>query len=96
MPDFRGNRYMNTLGNLLAEPRAALLFIDFERGDVLHLQGKTQILWQAEGHPGVEGAERYWRFDVHRAAFCGGAAVAGTRSGIFAGNAGDRGVAPLK
>ena len=55
------------LGNLLAEPRAALLFIDFERGDVLHLQGKTQILWQAEGHPGVEGAERYWRFDVHRA-----------------------------
>ncbi|HAT3675537.1 TPA: pyridoxamine 5'-phosphate oxidase [Serratia marcescens] len=67
MPDFRGNRYMNTLGNLLAEPRAALLFIDFERGDVLHLQGKTQIIWQAEGHPGVEGAERYWRFDVHRA-----------------------------
>ncbi|MBX9329831.1 pyridoxamine 5'-phosphate oxidase family protein, partial [Serratia marcescens] len=67
MPDFRGNRYMNTLGNLLAEPRAALLFIDFDRGDVLHLQGKTQILWQTQGDPGVEGAERYWRFDVHRA-----------------------------
>lgn len=49
MPDFRGNRYMNTLGNLLAEPRAALLFIDFDRGDVLHLQGKTQILWQTQG-----------------------------------------------
>ena len=36
-------------------------------GDVLHLQGETQILWQAEGDPGVEGAERYWRFDVRRA-----------------------------
>ncbi|MDT3249776.1 pyridoxamine 5'-phosphate oxidase family protein [Serratia sp. root2] len=67
IPDFRGNRYMNTLGNLLAEPRAALLFIDFDSGDILHLQGETQILWQADiDHP-VEGAERYWRFDMRRA-----------------------------
>ena len=63
IPDFRGNRYMNTLGNLLAQPRAALLFIDFARGDILHLQGETQILWQAENEA-VEGAERYWRFDI--------------------------------
>ncbi|MHA7847463.1 pyridoxamine 5'-phosphate oxidase family protein [Serratia sp. D1N4] len=66
IPDFRGNRYMNTLGNLLVQPRAALLFIDFEQGDILHLQGETQILWQP-GKIGVEGAERYWRFDVARA-----------------------------
>jgi hypothetical protein len=32
IPDFRGNRYFNTLGNLIAEPRASLLFIDFEKG----------------------------------------------------------------
>ncbi|HHQ6568892.1 TPA: pyridoxamine 5'-phosphate oxidase family protein [Serratia fonticola] len=63
IPDFRGNRYMNTLGNLLAQPRAALLFIDFARGDILHLQGETQILWQAE-NAAVAGAERYWRFDI--------------------------------
>ncbi|MGO2157466.1 MAG: pyridoxamine 5'-phosphate oxidase family protein [Serratia proteamaculans] len=67
IPDFRGNRYMNTLGNLLAEPRAALLFIDFENGSILHLQGETQILWQAEVGQGVAGAERYWRFDIHSA-----------------------------
>lgn len=67
-PDFRGNRYMNTFGNLLLQPRAAMLFIDFERGDVLHLQGTTQILWQAKGEKWqVEGAERYWRFDIVRA-----------------------------
>lgn len=66
IPDFRGNRYMNTLGNLLAQPRAALLFIDFALGDILHLQGETQILWQAESG-GVVGAERYWRFDITRA-----------------------------
>ncbi len=46
MPDFRGNRYMNTLGNLLAEPRAALLFIDFDRGDAAPAR-KNADLWRA-------------------------------------------------
>ncbi|HEI8866276.1 pyridoxamine 5'-phosphate oxidase family protein [Serratia sp. AKBS12] len=67
IPDFRGNRYMNTLGNLLAEPRAALLLADFESGDVLHLQGITQIVWQPDAVPNPTPAERYWRFDIQRA-----------------------------
>ncbi|NDL62525.1 pyridoxamine 5'-phosphate oxidase family protein [Acerihabitans arboris] len=67
IPDFRGNRYMNTLGNLLAQPRAALLFIDFAQGDILHLQGETRILWQAENGNEVQGAERYWRVDLANA-----------------------------
>ena len=29
VPDFRGNRYFNTLGNLVSDPRAALVFVDF-------------------------------------------------------------------
>jgi uncharacterized protein len=37
IPDFSGNRYFNTLGNLLGEPRAALLFVDFTNGDLLQL-----------------------------------------------------------
>jgi predicted pyridoxine 5'-phosphate oxidase superfamily flavin-nucleotide-binding protein len=45
VPDYRGNRYFNTLGNLLGDPRAALLFIDFERGDLLQLQGSVAIDW---------------------------------------------------
>ena len=39
VPDFAGNSYFNTLGNLLREPRAALLFVDFRDGTVLQLQG---------------------------------------------------------
>ncbi len=35
IPDFRGNRYFNTLGNLLLEPRAGLLFVDFQDGGLL-------------------------------------------------------------
>src|SRR5262249_44866711 len=66
IPDFRGNRYFNTLGNFLGEPRGSLLFIDFETGDLLQLQGKTRIDWSQEAAHRFEGAERLWHFDVTR------------------------------
>jgi uncharacterized protein len=66
IPDFRGNRFYNTLGNLLGDPRAGLLFIDFASGDILQLQGRTTIDWHPEGS-GPAGAERLWRVDVTRA-----------------------------
>jgi len=66
IPDFRGNRYFNTLGNLLGEPRAALLFIDFATGDLLQLQGRVEIDWNGNMSRMVEAAERLWRFHVVR------------------------------
>jgi predicted pyridoxine 5'-phosphate oxidase superfamily flavin-nucleotide-binding protein len=63
IPDFPGNRYYNTLGNLLGEPRAALLFVDFETGDLLQLQGTAKIDWSTKA---VEGAERLWHFEAMR------------------------------
>jgi uncharacterized protein len=64
IPDFRGNRYFNTLGNLLLDDRAGLLFADLATGDVLQLQGRAEILWDR----GAEfvGAERLWRVHVVR------------------------------
>jgi predicted pyridoxine 5'-phosphate oxidase superfamily flavin-nucleotide-binding protein len=56
VPDFRGNRFFNTLGNLLGDPRAGLLFLDFAAGDVLQLQGAVTIDW----------ANRRWRMAVER------------------------------
>jgi hypothetical protein len=44
IPDFSGNRYFNTLGNMVLDARAALLFADFASGDVLHVQGHTDIV----------------------------------------------------
>jgi predicted pyridoxine 5'-phosphate oxidase superfamily flavin-nucleotide-binding protein len=64
VPDFTGNRYFNTLGNLLGEPRAALLFIDFATGDLMQLQGRVSIDWDAQSPGLVPGAERQWRFAV--------------------------------
>ena len=66
IPDFRGNRYFNTLGNLVAEPRASLLFVDFETGDLLQLQGSAQVDWTASAAQPLAGAERLWRFHVAR------------------------------
>jgi uncharacterized protein len=64
VPDFAGNRYFNTLGNLLGEPRAALLFVDFTTGDLIQLQGRVSIDWHTPEL--VAGAERQWRFEVLR------------------------------
>lgn len=75
IPDFRGNRYFNTLGNLLGEPRCSLLFPDFEGGDLLHLQGLASIDWDPSVGGRVLGAERAWRFRIHRGWYRPGAAA---------------------
>jgi len=66
IPDFNGNKYFNTLGNMLLEPRAALLFIDYASGGLLHLQGRTEVLWQSKEAAALTGAERIWRFHISR------------------------------
>ena len=57
-PDFRGNSFFNTLGNLAVNPRTALLFIDFDLGDVLSLTGTAEVLWQGRELEAFLGAER--------------------------------------
>lgn len=75
VPDFRGNRYFNTLGNLLGEPRASLLFPDFETGDLLQLQGVATIDWSPSAAERFEGAERIWHLRIVRGRFRPQAAV---------------------
>jgi len=64
VPDFAGNRYFNTLGNFMINPRAGLLFVDFSSGDLLHLSGRVEILWRGGEAHRLEGAERLWRVAV--------------------------------
>lgn len=56
MPDYAGNRFFNTFGNLQLEPRAALLFVDFATGDLLVVQGHAEVDWDA--------GERHWWLEV--------------------------------
>ena len=64
VPDFSGNLFFNTIGNLLQDPRAGLLAIDFESGDLLYLAVNAEIIWEGAEVASFEAAERLMRFHV--------------------------------
>jgi predicted pyridoxine 5'-phosphate oxidase superfamily flavin-nucleotide-binding protein len=63
IPDFAGNRYFNTLGNILCTGRAGLVVPDFETGDVLLLTGGAAVGVDEGSYAEAAqaGAERLWR-----------------------------------
>ncbi len=63
-PDFTGNFIFNTLGNILVNPKAGLLFIDFETRDLLYLTGHAEIIWEGDEVNNFLAAERFIRFYV--------------------------------
>jgi predicted pyridoxine 5'-phosphate oxidase superfamily flavin-nucleotide-binding protein len=64
IPDYLGNNHFNTLGNFLENPKAGLLFIDFEKGHLLTLTGTVEILWDSPDTEFFAGAERLWKFHI--------------------------------
>ncbi|MEM7547944.1 MAG: pyridoxamine 5'-phosphate oxidase family protein [Pseudomonadota bacterium] len=47
IPDYAGNNFFNTIGNLLENPAIGLVFVDFETGGLLQLTGQATIDWDA-------------------------------------------------
>ncbi|WP_223162151.1 pyridoxamine 5'-phosphate oxidase family protein [Salinicola halophyticus] len=45
IPDYAGNNFFNTIGNLIQDPRVGLLFVDFETGGMLQITGRARIDW---------------------------------------------------
>ncbi|MDX1541195.1 MAG: FAD-binding oxidoreductase, partial [Geminicoccaceae bacterium] len=64
LPDFAGNNHFNTVGNLLLNPRAGFLFVDFETGDLAYMTGTVEIVWEGEEVRAFAGAERLIRFQA--------------------------------
>lgn len=62
VPDFAGNLLFNTLGNFLVNPKAGLVFTDFETGDMLHLTGDAALILESDEIAAFQGAERLWIF----------------------------------
>lgn len=54
IPDYSGNRFFNTLGNILAYPKTGMTFPDFRSGDALQMTGTARLL--------TDGTERAWQF----------------------------------
>lgn len=67
VPDLVGNYFFNTLGNLVAHPLAGLLFVDFERGDLLWLATTAELHWDGPLLAHFPGAQRVLRFRVRQA-----------------------------
>jgi predicted pyridoxine 5'-phosphate oxidase superfamily flavin-nucleotide-binding protein len=67
LPDFAGNRFFNTLGNILLNPRAGLLFIDFESGDLLYVAADAEIIFDGPELDAFAGAERMLRLTIRHA-----------------------------
>jgi predicted pyridoxine 5'-phosphate oxidase superfamily flavin-nucleotide-binding protein len=68
-PDFAGNSFFNTLGNIAANPRAGLIFIDFATGDVLQLTGTAEVVWDGAELAAFAGAQRLLRITVDEGAW---------------------------
>ncbi len=62
IPDFAGNLFFNTLGNILANGKAGLSFADFETGELLQLSGDAEVVLDSPEIAAFHGAERLWRF----------------------------------
>ncbi|MGE0330560.1 MAG: pyridoxamine 5'-phosphate oxidase family protein [Ramlibacter sp.] len=57
VPDYNGNHFFNTLGNIALNPRCGLLFIDFETGGLLQVAASAELLWEGPAvtaHPGAQ------------------------------------------
>jgi predicted pyridoxine 5'-phosphate oxidase superfamily flavin-nucleotide-binding protein len=54
IPDYEGNRFFSTLGNILLNGKAGLVFVDFETGGLLQMSGDALLI--------INGDDRSWRF----------------------------------
>lgn len=69
VPDYAGNRFFNTLGNLLTQPRAGIAIPDVATGDLLQITGRTELVLDSPEIATFAGAERLWRVMPERAVF---------------------------
>ncbi len=63
-PDFVGNNFFNTFGNIALDPQVGLLFVDFENGHHIYLTGTAEVFWKQDGPLAFEGVEREVRFKL--------------------------------
>ena len=69
VPDYQGNNMFTTLGNFVDNPKAGMLFVDFETGELVELTGRVEVAYgmkEPEELDRSTGTGRYWYFTVER------------------------------
>ncbi|MGW5580691.1 pyridoxamine 5'-phosphate oxidase family protein [Micromonospora chokoriensis] len=63
-PDYVGNQFYMTLGNLYLRPGSGLLFLNWEHGHTLQVTGTARVSWDPEKALAYPGALRVVEFTV--------------------------------
>jgi ferredoxin-NADP reductase/predicted pyridoxine 5'-phosphate oxidase superfamily flavin-nucleotide-binding protein len=63
-PDYAGNNHLNTIGNLVLDPRVGLLFVEFSTGGMLQLTGRAEITWEGPPLERFPGARRLVHIEI--------------------------------
>lgn len=66
IPDFDGNLFFNTLGNIVLNGKAGLMFINYTNGDMLQMTGDAEVILDSAEIAAFQGAERLWTFKARR------------------------------
>jgi uncharacterized protein len=66
VPDFNGNLFFSTLGNIVLNGKAGLVFVDYQSGDVLQMTGDAAVVLESPEIAAFQGAERLWTFRPRR------------------------------
>ncbi|QMW04944.1 pyridoxamine 5'-phosphate oxidase family protein [Spirosoma foliorum] len=66
IPDYNGNSMFNSLGNFSINPRAGLLFVNFETGESLQITGHADVQFtEPSPEDPTGGTGRYWQIHIH-------------------------------
>lgn len=69
IPDYFGNSIYSTLGNIYVNPKAALLFVDYEKGEALQLSGTAALQFDQNSESDLYRSGetgRFWTFETKR------------------------------
>lgn len=64
IPDYEGNHFFNTTGNLTMNSSTGLLFMDFQQGHLVYLHGETEIVWKQDEALPFANVNRMLRFKL--------------------------------
>jgi len=66
IPDYIGNNFFNTMGNISLNPKVGIQFLDYEHGHRVMLTGTAEIIWAEDKELPFDGVDRMIRFTLKK------------------------------